>query len=187
MPRVSDSRERLIDTTARLLWTQGFHATGLNQILQESGAPKGSLYFHFPGGKEQLSAEALRLSGRRMTKKLEQIFGGSDTPADALRGSVTALAKELKKSDFTRGCPVATVTLEAATESDALRTVCSDFYDEWRSIIARKLEASGRTATDAESLATLVLASIEGGLMLARAQRNVRPLLVLTEEIAKIL
>jgi TetR/AcrR family transcriptional regulator, lmrAB and yxaGH operons repressor len=97
------------------------------------------------------------------------------------------LAKELKKSDFTRGCPVATVTLEAATESDALRTVCSDFYDEWRGIIARKLEASGRRATDAESLATLVLASIEGGLMLARAQRNVRPLLVLTEEITKIL
>ncbi|HEY8491429.1 MAG TPA: helix-turn-helix domain-containing protein, partial [Dehalococcoidia bacterium] len=66
MSRPTDSRQRMIRAMSRLMQRQGFHATGLNQVLAESGAPKGSLYFHFPGGKEQLAAEAVQASGDRL-------------------------------------------------------------------------------------------------------------------------
>src|SRR5687768_11075928 len=97
VPRVSDSRERLIDTAAQLMWQQGYHATGLNQIVQESGAPKGSLYFHFPGGKEQLCVEALKTAGRRITEGLEKSFVRTTDPAAALRGFVTVFARRLER------------------------------------------------------------------------------------------
>ncbi len=187
MPRVSDSRTRLLDTAAQLLWAQGYHGTGLNQIIQESGAPKGSLYFLFPGGKEQLCVEALREATTRMTDSITKIFGRNSSPASALRDFSTSFAKRLESSDFRHGCPVATVTLEAASESEALREVCKQAYADWHRVIADNLRTAGYRRADADGMATLVLSAIEGGLILSRAKRSVSPLRVLTSQIAKLL
>lgn len=186
MPRASDSRARLVDATARLLWSQGFHATGLNQIVDESGAPKGSLYFHFPGGKEQLCVEALRSSGRRLTTAIESTFAAKDDTETAMRVLATGLAKHLERSEFREGCPVATVALEAANESEALRTVCDELFASWRGLISDKLRSSGMPRAQAASLATLILSAIEGGLILSRAQRSVAPLRSVAAQIAEI-
>jgi TetR/AcrR family transcriptional repressor of lmrAB and yxaGH operons len=186
MPRASDSRARLIDAAARLLWSQGFHATGLNQIVDESGAPKGSLYFHFPGGKEQLCVEALRASGERLTSAIERSFAAQDDPAIAIRDLARGMARHLERSEFREGCPAATVALEAASESEALRTVCDELFARWRELIAEKLRSSGVPRTHAAALATLVLSAIEGGLILSRAQRSVAPLRSVAAQIAEI-
>lgn len=181
------TKSRMVETASRLLWSQGFHATGLNQILDESGTPKGSLYFHFPGGKEQLAIEALRAGGGIVTTAIVRALGKHQEVGTAMRELINAFARNLERSDFERGCPLATVTLEASSKSDALREVAEQLYAEWHKLIADRLVASGRERTRADALATLVLSSVEGALILSRAQRSVKPLRVVADEVANLL
>ena len=117
---MATTRERMLETTGRLLQQQGYAATGLNQVVAESRAPKGSLYFHFPGGKEQLAAEALERSGSSWAGSLDDVLGSARTTAGAMKRWVRMLAAQLEASDYAAGCPVATVALEAAPRSDAI-------------------------------------------------------------------
>src|SRR5690242_14581980 len=103
MPKKTDTRDRVLRTAATLFRTQGYHATGLNQVLAEGGAPKGSLYFHFPGGKEQLAVESLQLSAGEFCDQLRH--------AGSLDEALELLGEQLVASDFRAGCPIATVAL----------------------------------------------------------------------------
>ncbi|MGW4520298.1 TetR/AcrR family transcriptional regulator [Amycolatopsis sp. NPDC004378] len=176
MVRRTDTRQRMLDTAADLFQTQGYHATGLTQLTTAGGAPKGSLYFHFPGGKEQLAAEAVRLSGERTGAVLEAVLRDAPDAATAVDRAVDALAGFLTGSDFQRGCPLATVALDAAAESVPIREACADGYSSWHGILRDYLAGQGLSAGRADELATVVLAAIEGGLLLARTRRDVAPL-----------
>lgn len=167
----TDTRQRFLDAAADLFHTQGYHATGLNQLVSAGGAPKGSFYFHFPGGKEQLAAEALAQSGEQLRGLLAAALAYADVD-----GMVDALAAVLTESGYTRGCPIATIALDAGTESETIRAACADSYDSWRDTIRDHLRAKGIPDDRAEYLATLTLAMIEGGLLLARTQRDLTPL-----------
>ncbi|WP_410564354.1 TetR/AcrR family transcriptional regulator [Amycolatopsis sp. cmx-4-61] len=176
MVRRTDTRQRMLDTAADLFQTQGYHATGLTQLTTAGGAPKGSLYFHFPGGKEQLAAEAVRLSGERTGALLEAILNDAPDPATAIDRAVDALAGFLTGSDFQRGCPLATVALDAAGTSEPIREACMDGYASWHEVLRVYLAAQGLSPDRADELATIVLAALEGGLLLARTRRDLAPL-----------
>ena len=132
-----DSRARFVETTAALLRRQGYHATGLAQVVEESGAPKGSLYFHFPGGKEELATAAIERSAQDLRGRLAALVGAAEDPAAAVRAVTTALADELEASRFQDGCPVATVALEAAAQVPALQAVCSAAYARWQALVKK--------------------------------------------------
>jgi TetR/AcrR family transcriptional repressor of lmrAB and yxaGH operons len=170
----TDTRRRMLDTAAELFHTQGYHATGLNQLLTAGGAPKGSLYFHFPGGKEQLAAEAIEISSERLREGLKAIAEHASGPADAVGLIIDALAQALAASDFHRGCPIATVALDASDDSEQIRLACSGGYLSWQETVAEYLATQG--VEDAEALATVIIASIEGGLLLAKTQHDLAPL-----------
>jgi len=176
MVRRTDTRQRMLDTAAELFHSQGYHATGLTQLTTAGGAPKGSLYFHFPGGKEQLAAEALRLSSDRTREMLGAVVADAPDPGTGIRLVIERLAEALAASDFQRGCPLATVALDVAAESATIREACADGYASWLSTIKDYLARHGLSPERAAELATVVLASIEGGLLLARTQRDVAPL-----------
>jgi TetR/AcrR family transcriptional repressor of lmrAB and yxaGH operons len=176
MVRRTDTRQRMLDSAAELFHSQGYHATGLTQLTSAVGAPKGSLYFHFPGGKEQLAAEAVRLSGERLCDVLRTLATTAPDPATAVDRVVDALAASLTDSDFERGCPLATIALDAATESEAIRSACDDGYGSWQDALADYFTQHGLPAARAASLATVVLASIEGALLFAKIRRDVTPL-----------
>ncbi|EOD58507.1 TetR/AcrR family transcriptional regulator [Amycolatopsis vancoresmycina] len=176
MVRRTDTRQRMLDTAADLFHTQGYHATGLTQLTTAGGAPKGSLYFHFPGGKEQLAAEAVRLSSERTGALLEAILADAPDPATAIDRAVDALASFLTGSDFQRGCPLATVALDAAASSEPIREACVDGYASWHGVLCSYFAAQDLPAERADELATIVLAAIEGGLLLARTRRDLAPL-----------
>ncbi|GLY35386.1 TetR family transcriptional regulator [Amycolatopsis sp. NBRC 101858] len=176
MVRRTDTRQRMLDTAADLFHSQGYHATGLTQLTTAGGAPKGSLYFHFPGGKEQLAAEAVRLSGERTGALLEAILRDAPDAVTAIDRAVEALAGFLTASDFQRGCPLATVALDAAAESEPIREACADGYSSWHEILATYLAGQKLSTKRADELATVVLAAIEGGLLLARTRRDLAPL-----------
>ena len=186
VPRTSDSRVRMIRTAARLFRAQGYAATGWRQVVTESEAPWGSQAHHFPGGKEQLGVEALGWAAAGFERAIRSVFDGAH-PADAVQRWTTAAAAELASSGWRDGCPVATVTLETAHTSDALGAACATALDGWRTALSEALTARGLAEPAARSLATLVLAGIEGALVLARAERSGEPLETVGRELAALL
>ena len=168
MPRRTDTRQRVVRTAADLFRAQGYHATGINQVLAEGGAPKGSLYFHFPGGKEQLAVEAVTLAGNDLCDALAAVLAAETDPSKALPRALELLSQDLLASDFRNGCPVATVALDAASDSEPIRVACEDVYASWQRLIAEHVGD--------DDLATVVLAAIEGALLLARTRRSLDPL-----------
>ena len=181
------SKAKMVAATASLLRQQGYHGTGLNQILKESGAPKGSLYFHFPGGKEQLTCAALELAGRAWQDRLDPVIEAAPDAAAAVRAVCHALGQELSTSGYVSGCPIATVALEAATASEAVRNTCAAQYAAWQQLIAEPLIATGTEPTLADELAQFVLSTIEGALVLSRVSQSTRPLDVAGKMLEKLL
>jgi TetR/AcrR family transcriptional repressor of lmrAB and yxaGH operons len=173
---MATTRERMLETTGRLLQHQGYAATGLNQVVTESRAPKGSLYFHFPGGKEQLAAEALERSGSTWAGSLDEVLASARTTAGAMRRWVRMLATQLEATDFAAGCPVATVALEAAPRSDAISTAATQVYQSWVALIRARLEDEGVAPSRARTAAVAAVAAIEGALVLAKSSRDTTPL-----------
>ncbi len=170
----STSKERMLRTAAALFRTQGYHATGLNQVISEAKAPKGSLYFHFPGGKEQLAAQAITLSGTELDIAYADVLHDAPTPGEGVARVIELLGEQLAASEFTQGCPVATTALEAASSSEPIRQACDDAFLGWQRTLTAHLTAHG--IPDAETLSTVVLAAIEGALLLARTRHDLVPL-----------
>ena len=183
MVRRTDSRQRMLDSAAELFHAQGYHATGLNQVVAVSGAPKGSMYFHFPGGKEQLAAEAMRMSAQRLCDTMREVVTAAPDAASGIRAVVELLADVLTGSDFQRGCPLAAVTLDAAGDSEQIREACAQGYASWRALIAEFLTGHGLAADRADTLATVVLAAIEGALLVAKAGHDITPLGAVAEHL----
>ena len=180
------TREKLVEAAAVLMRRRGFHGTGLGQILAESGAPRGSLYFHFPGGKEQLTCAAIDAAGQRWRAAVEEVLAG----AEGLREKVIAvgelLAAELEETGFADGCPVATIALETAAESPEIRERCAAVYDGWLELVEATLAEAGMTGPDARSMAQLALCAFEGGLLIARVQRSGEPVRAVAAMLARL-
>lgn len=171
-----NTRERILHTASGLFQRQGYHATGLNQVLAEGKAPKGSLYFHFPRGKEQLAAEAVTVGARDVRDELRRALDAATGPVDGLAAVADFLGTRLVATGFRAGCPVATVALDVAGDSEPIRVACVAAYASWGEEIAERFARWGVPAQRRDSLATVVIAAIEGALLLARVRHEVTPL-----------
>lgn len=178
-----DTRERIIETTAGLVHRRGFHGTSLNEVLEQSGAPRGSLYYHFPGGKEELVLEATRQGIAIVTRVLKEVLTDSSDPADGVRAFIEAAAHELRDSGYVFGCPVTPIILDSP-ESSALAEVCQEALEEWQRVLVEGLSSAGIEGGRTESLATVIVCGLEGGLILARAHRDIAPLDAVAQELA---
>lgn len=166
---------------------QGYAATGLEEVLATSGSPKGSFYFHFPDGKEQLAAEALAHGGAGVREFVEHTVATATSPGAAIRAIAAAEARQLSRSGFELGCPIATVTLEMASRSDAIREVVSAAFRSWIEPLAQLMVALGRARAEALQLATWAVAGLEGALVLARAARDASLVTTCAEVTAAVL
>lgn len=171
-----ETKQKMLDKTAELLRTQGYHGTGLKQILEESETPRGSLYFHFPGGKEQLAALAAADSGARMQMYLRDLIAESTDPVQALDAVFDAMQKNLVDSDWRSGCPIATLALEMAPYSEQIQEMCAETYRGWEFVFESLLQRAGMTDADAEEFATFMLSVVEGSLLLSRTHQSLQPL-----------
>jgi TetR/AcrR family transcriptional regulator, lmrAB and yxaGH operons repressor len=172
----AETRSRITGAAALLMRRRGYHATGLAEVLARGEAPKGSLYHYFPGGKEQLASEAVREGARVVTEQIIAAFAANSDLAGVLRTFARGLAAGLAESGFRDGCPVATVTLDAASDSPIIAEACAAGFLEWRDTIAVELGRWGYSEGDAAKVATLVLSAFEGALLVARATRDAGPL-----------
>jgi TetR/AcrR family transcriptional regulator, lmrAB and yxaGH operons repressor len=179
----TDSKARLIEDAARVFAQQGYEATSLSQIVKESGAPRGSVYFLFPGGKEEIAVETLKQSSSTIRDLLISTAESSSTIAEWLRKITAYMAQALESSHFRSGSPLAAVTFDTANaESDALGQICHKAYDSWideaASILHHKF---GMDQKKANGIAVSAIGAIEGALILCRAKHSTEPLSMITE------
>ncbi|WP_031516909.1 TetR/AcrR family transcriptional regulator [Streptomyces sp. NRRL F-5123] len=179
----AETRDRLTDATQELIEAGGYFGAGLNQVVAASGAPRGSLYFHFPGGKDQLVGTSLRQAGRAVNDAMGGLADSHSSAAEFVDAVLRHLGDRLEGSGWRKGCPVATVALEMAATSDPLQKVCSEVYTEWEATLRARLD--GRA--NADDLSVTVLALIEGALLLARAHRSREPLRAVARQITALL
>jgi TetR/AcrR family transcriptional repressor of lmrAB and yxaGH operons len=183
----SDTRERLVRTTGRLLRKQGYGATGLNQVMSEAQAPKGSMYFHFPGGKEELAAAAIDDFAARVMRRLEDGLAAADTVGEAVAAFFDDYIEHFEKTDFAEGCAVATVALDAAAAHEVLASATGRALRSWTDRFAAALEAEGHGPAQAHGLATLIIATIEGTIVMGKGERSTEPLVAVQAVLRQLL
>ncbi|MEU1390520.1 MULTISPECIES: TetR/AcrR family transcriptional regulator [unclassified Nonomuraea] len=180
-----ETRARIIAAARTLVEAQGSHGTGLNEVLAVAGAPRGSLYHHFPGGKDQLVGEALAAAGREVDAMIDDLAGTLPGARELVPAVLDVLADRMVAAGYAKGCPVATVALEIASSNEQLQRVCAGIYEGWQRRLADALRAEGHDAAD--DLAATVLALIEGALVLARASRSRLPVERVRRQVVRLL
>jgi AcrR family transcriptional regulator len=170
---VSDSRADMVASAAALIGSRGLNATSFAEVLAESGAPRGSIYHHFPKGKEQLTNEAIELVSERLLAYLRA--GPSDTPEHVLAYFIDLWRRVVVASNGTAGCAVAGVAVDTNDEPIVMDHV-RDIFRSWINELARQLERAGKSPQQSVSTARTALAAMEGALILCRAEGSVEPL-----------
>jgi TetR/AcrR family transcriptional repressor of lmrAB and yxaGH operons len=170
------TRERFVSMTAKLMSRRGYAATGLNEIVEKSGAPKGSLYHFFPRGKEQLAAAAVDWAAECFEQTLTQAIAQTGSASAAVQALAERFAIWMEGSDFRDGSPLTIVAVETGAFSEPLRLACQRGYQTAADALADRLRRDGKPAKEASDLALWAVASLEGAIVLARTQRSAEPL-----------
>src|SRR6202049_1407511 len=176
MPKASDSKEKTVIAAVKLFSQRGYHGTALHDILVAAGSPRGSLYFHFPRGKEEIGEAALALSAEAVRQGIARAAEASENAEIFLVRIVRGMAAELERSDYKEGCPIATTALETAAQSEVLGKATRNAFQKWELEIKRGLERFDMKTDKADLVATLVLSQLEGALLLARTYRSLEPI-----------
>jgi TetR/AcrR family transcriptional regulator, lmrAB and yxaGH operons repressor len=166
---MNPAKEQILENSARLFEKQGYHATGLNEIIKESGAPKGSLYYYFPEGKEQIGAETALWSAAQMTERIRLGLSQAENPADAVRLLALGIAVAVEQSGFSAGGPLMMLAAESAVRSEKLNVACREAYRQMQAVFVEKLFG------DVE-LGEFVFATLEGAILLSRVRHSGAPL-----------
>ena len=176
MPKATDSKGKTLAAAAKLFREQGYHGTALHDILAASGSPRGSLYFHFPKGKEEIGEAALTIAGEAVRQASAHAAETSENAEVFVTRIARSMASDLEKSGFREGCPIATTALETAAQSDALGAATRTAFQKWEGEISRGLQRFGVTPDKSGPVATTVLSQLEGALLLARTYRSLEPM-----------
>jgi TetR/AcrR family transcriptional repressor of lmrAB and yxaGH operons len=177
----------MIEATMRLLQRNGYAATSWRGVVEEAGTPWGSAHHYFPGGKEQLTAAAVELGSDLVLAALEESLAHTGSVPEAVRRWFATSGRNLKQSHYRGGCPIATVALETTPESTALTAVCKASFRQWETLLAARLRQAGVTTARSRELATLVVANLEGALLLARVTQDTRPITLAAEAMAHLI
>jgi AcrR family transcriptional regulator len=174
-PRQPAPRQRVVAAAADMLARHGMNATSIREMAKRAGAPLGSTYHHFPGGKQQVVAEAVRMAGAHVSAILDRCM--EQGAAAGLRAFLATWRNILVQSDFRAGCPVMAAAAEEPVDdsAEAALDAAAQVFGDWHRRLAAFLEAGGRSAASASGLATLIIAGVEGAIVLCRARRNIVP------------
>ena len=173
---MASTRDRIVEASAELFRRQGYPATGVKQIVAAAQAPFGSVYHFFPGGKEQLGAEAIRHSGALYEQLIPAVFDLAPDVVTGTRNFFAGAAAHLVETDYEDACPIATVALEVSSSSEPLRQACADVFESWIEAGAERHKSAGITPEKARELTIAMIAALEGAFVLARALRTTEPL-----------
>jgi AcrR family transcriptional regulator len=187
--RVLPPRERMVRSAAQLIRRKGVSGTGMREIVTEADAPRGSLQHYFPGGKEELVSDALLWAGdvaaRRVKRSLTDL--SSRTPSALLASIVDTWRRELTSERFSSGCPLVAAAADTAATSKKLRRVLGRAFDGWLKPLSESLIDLGVPVERSDNLALVVIAALEGAIILARIRRDLTPFDALVLELGPLL
>jgi len=166
---MNPAKQQILETAARLFEKQGYHATGLSEIIRESGAPKGSLYYYFPEGKEQIGAETALWSGAQMGERIRFGLAQAEKPSEAVHLLAQGIARAVEQSGFTAGGPLMILAAESAVNSEQLNQACREAHEQMQAVFAEKFSGD-------VDLAQFVISTLEGAILLSRVQHSGEPL-----------
>jgi AcrR family transcriptional regulator len=172
----TDTRERIIRASAELFRRQGYAGTGIKQIVAAAQAPFGSIYHHFPGGKEQIGAETIRVSGAFYGLLIDAVIDPAPDLLTGVRDFFAGAAVHLRESDYTDACPIATVALEVASTNEVLRAATDEVFESWLGAFCERLREAGIDAASARVISLQILSLLEGAFILCRTTRSTEAL-----------
>ncbi len=171
-----DTRRLMILTASRMFQRDGYHATSWRSLVEEAGAPWGSIHHHFPGGKSELGVAAIELGSDGVLALIEHCFAAEPDARRAVARWFELSGKMLIDSGYASGCPVATVALETAVSPGPVHDATRSAFDAWEKRLAAHLRRLGAKRGDAAETAVVVLTLLEGGILLSRVRGDTGPL-----------
>jgi AcrR family transcriptional regulator len=176
----------MVRGAAQLLRQRGYTGTGFREVIELTGAPRGSIYHHFPGGKAQLAGEAVDYVGGLARGVIADSLADGD-PIRALRAFVELWRADFERSGGRAGCPIAAVAVESHDEAPDLLDSAARAFERWRSAFAGCLRRAGVPRSRADRLAALIVSAVEGAIVLSRAERDPAPLLDVAREVQGVI
>ncbi|AJG19669.1 TetR/AcrR family transcriptional regulator [Cupriavidus basilensis] len=178
-------RDKIVRAAAVLFRRYGYAASGTNDIVALSGAPKGSLYHYFPKGKEQIAEEVIVYAGELVRATLAQLCAEHDSPGAIVRAYGVLMAGWMAQSDYRDGCPISTILLEIAPEAEGVASAGNAAFAAWEAVLADAFAARGIPRVRATELAGLVICGWQGALTLAKVARSGQPIRRAVDELAR--
>lgn len=181
------TREKVLAAATRLFQVQGYNATGLKEILEESGSPKGCLYYYFPNGKEELALEAIKLATESIKRKMGTTFEKYSDPAEGIRCILESMIQDLNQEGKLQGFSISLIALETYLSNEKLSNACKEAFMALEEVFSEKFMKSGYPKEIVQELAMMVQIMIEGALMLSVAKKDTQSLLLASKQIDALL
>ena len=175
-PKAGNTKSRILDATAELFMRYGYTGTGLKQIVAEANAPFGSLYHHFPGGKQELGVEVIHRSGAMYLELVMGVVDAAPDPVSGVRDCFSGAAEVLRATDYADACPIETIALEVASSNEPLREATAQVFESWIVGASARFRAAGVDEQSARELAIMLITLLEGAFVLCRASRTTEAL-----------
>lgn len=169
---MSDNREKFLLTASALMEKQGYCGTGLNEILEKSGAPKGSLYYYFPDGKEQIASEVALRAGKIISGRIQEHTRDRLDTGQAIHDFLYTVARRMEETEFHTGSTITMVAMESVTQSERINLACREAYGMIIDAFKGVLLNSGMEDAKAVGIAEMIVAAVEGGIMLSRTYQS---------------
>jgi AcrR family transcriptional regulator len=170
------TRDRILEATAELYRRQGMSATGLKQISGAARAPFGSIYHHFPGGKESISAEVIRSEGVRYGEFVGAQLAQTE-PATGIPQLFMNAGRLLQAQDYSEACSIETIALEVASTNERLRMEAAEVFESWLAGLADWFGQLDITGDQSRQFALVTLTALEGAFVLCRTLRSIEPMI----------
>jgi AcrR family transcriptional regulator len=175
MGKKTDTRDRMVISAALLLRENGVEGTSVPMVLEHASAPRGSVGHHFPGGKQQLVVDALNFAGAAASAAIAASIERGENTTETFSMMSAFYRRALIDTDFAAGCPVGAAA-QTAMEDEAIRDAVAGIFDEWRTMLHKSIAASQGSEENAEDLADVAIAALEGALILAKADKSTEAL-----------
>ncbi|MBV4431269.1 TetR/AcrR family transcriptional regulator [Clostridium tyrobutyricum] len=172
----NNSREKILNAATKFFQANGFNGTGLNEILKESKSPKGSLYYYFPEGKEQLALEAIQLASTSIVKKVKNTLSKHTDPVKAIKYLINNIINDLKQENKLQDISISLIALETYSSNERLRKACKNAFTALSNVYTDKLIESGFPEQRAEELGMTIEIMIEGAITICVTRNDTAPL-----------
>ena len=190
----TNTKDRIVEAATLLFQIKGYHATGLNEILKESNAPKGSLYYYFPDGKEQLALEAINLTKAFVEETIKERLAKIQDPVESIKKSIEEMADlvyiqtdEKIALRSTKKVSVNLIALETAATNETLRKACESAFDAWQNVYTQKLIDGGFSKEKAEPLGLVIQSLVEGAITMSLTKKSDMPFIEIAKQIPILL